>query len=268
MRPLIALLVSSMVFAGTGLRASAAQTSHDFKFTMTKKVSHRYLRSLPEGYDAAGGRRWPLILFLHGAGERGTDLQLVAKHGPPKLLAGGSGLTKAEADAGRRLAREFIVISPQCSPGEIWDDDAVLGLLDAVCNELKVDGTRVYLTGLSMGGYGTWSLAMKHPERFAAVVPICGGGRLIDVLISRGPKREKLQTLGVWAFHGAKDPTVPVSESERMVETLRKAGANDVKLTIYPEAAHNSWAEAYANLELYTWLLKHVRAQSPRSAAR
>jgi predicted peptidase len=253
-----AILVLTLLLGGTGLRAEP-QTHHIFETTVKRSVAYPYLRFLPNGYNPAGDRHWPLLLFLHGAGERGTDGWLVAKHGPPKLVDGGANLTPAEAAAARQLAENFIIISPQCAPGEVWDDAAVLALLAAVRAELKVDRTRVYLTGLSMGGYGTWSLAMRHPELFAAIIPICGGGRLLDILISRGRWRESLQMLGVWAFHGAKDPTVPVSESGRMIEALRRAGARDVALTVYPEARHDSWTETYANPELYAWLLRHAR---------
>lgn len=256
------LLLALCLLAGaTGIRAAGSQTSQVFHAPINRTVSYAYLRWLPAAYEPAADRRWPLLVFLHGAGERGTDLQLLTKHGPPKLLAGGSTLTAAEATAARLLGENFIVISPQCPVDQVWDDDAVLALFDAVNAELKVDRTRVYLTGLSMGGYGTWSLAMKYPQRFAAIVPICGGGRLLDILISRGPARAALQTLGVRAFHGAKDPTVPVSESERMIETLRRAGAKDIELKVYPETKHDSWTETYASAELYEWLLKHSRAE-------
>lgn len=253
------LLSACLFLTAAGVHGAVTQTSHRFQTTLKKTVAYEYLRALPLGYEATGERRWPLLLFLHGSGERGSDVQRVARHGPPKLLAGGSTLTESEAAAGRALAENFIVISPQCPTWQLWHDDAVLALLDAVCAELKVDPARVYLSGLSMGGYGTWSLALRHPQRFAAIVPICGGGRLLDILISRGAAREAMQSLGVRAFHGAKDPTVPMTESQRMVESLRRAGAKDVELTVYPEAKHDSWTETYAKPELYEWLLTHAR---------
>jgi predicted peptidase len=129
-----------------------------------------------------------------------------------------------------------------------------------VSNEkYAIDTNRVYLTGLSMGGYGTWKLATAHPERFAAIAPICGGGEIIDVLLAERRKAADLKALGIWAFHGAKDPVVPVEESERMVNALMRAGCTDVQLTIYPEAGHESWTEAYANPKLYDWFLAHKR---------
>jgi predicted peptidase len=117
----------------------------------------------------------------------------------------------------------------------------------------------VYLTGLSLGGYGTWSVGLKNPQRFAAIVPICGGGARRDIRRNAGGNRQMLTTLGIWAFHGARDTTVPIEESELLVNDLRRIGA-DVQFTVYPEAGHNSWTETYNNPDLYTWLLKHQRA--------
>jgi predicted peptidase len=151
----------------------------------------------------------------------------------------------------------FIVVSPQCPEGEIWSKELLLALLDEVVRTRAVDTNRVYLTGLSMGGYGTWNLGLSHPERFAAIVPICGGGEMISILLAHDEKA--LKSLGVWAFHGGKDPVVPVEESQRMVQLLKRRGVTDVKLTIYPEAGHDSWTEAYNDPELYKWLLAHQR---------
>lgn len=252
--------------------AAETQTVASFKRTITKTVGYEYLLSLPIGYDAAADKQWPVILFLHGSGERGTDPWLVAKHGPPKLIRGDApaaavatapketietlGQGKQAAD---QLRKNFIVVSPQCPTGSSWDDDAVLALLDEVAAKHKTDAHRIYLTGLSMGGYGTWSVGLKFPERFAAIVPICGGGQSSDVRRSLRAKRTAFLSLGVWAFHGGKDTTVPLEESETMIAALKKAGVTDVQFTVYPEAKHDSWTETYANPELYTWLLKHQR---------
>jgi predicted peptidase len=220
--------------------------AHSFERSLTRSVGARYLLFLPGGYETATDRKWPLMLFLHGAGERGEDLSLVAKHGPPKIVRD-------------RKDFPFILISPQCPAGRIWDDDTVMALLDHAVDTLRVDTARVYLTGLSMGGYGTWSVGLRHPDRFAAVVPICGGGDPIRVMLVDPSKAQAVRTLGVWAFHGAKDPVVRLEESERMVGVLRQFGATDVKLTVYPEAGHDSWTETYADPKLYEWLLEHKR---------
>ena len=222
------------------------QTAEQFQFQKQLSAKVNYLLFLPKGYDAKAGRRWPLILFLHGAGERGTDVWKVATHGPSKNV-------KTHPDF------PFIVVSPQCPEQQIWSKDVLLALLDEISAKHAVDTRRIYLTGLSMGGYGTWDLGLTYPEKFAAIVPICGGGQMISVLLSGRDKGAALKSLGIWAFHGGKDPVVPLNESQRMVDALKKVGVPDVKLTIYPEAGHDSWTEAYNNPELYDWLLKHER---------
>lgn len=206
---------------------------------VTIKMELGYLLFLPEDYDPEEydkEKSWPMILFLHGAGESGSDLDKVKAHGPPKIVQ-------------MKKDFPFIVVSPQ-SRRFGWNVDALIALLDHVVSKHRVDPHRIYLTGLSMGGYGTWSLAAHAPDRFAAIVPICGGGNPDDA--------EKLKNLPIWVFHGAKDRTVPVSRSERMVEAIKAAGGN-VEFTVYPDAGHDSWTETYDDPKLYEWLLKHKR---------
>lgn len=215
-----------------------------FRKVIEKVVTLDYLLYLPPGYDDDPHKEWPLLLFLHGAGERGSDLELVKRHGPPKLIAEGEEFP-------------FIVVSPQCPENSWWNFHVEgLGLLlDELENEYRVDKKRVYLTGLSMGGYGSWHLAALNPERFAAVVPICGGG----LHYFGFPKRvQVLKDVPVWVFHGAQDEVVPLKESEILVEELRKVGGN-VSFTVYEEAGHDAWTETYSNPQLYAWLLeKHL----------
>jgi predicted peptidase len=236
--------------ACTHLKNSTAmttgQTAQKFQIERRQILAADYLLFLPEGYDAASTKRWPLILFLHGAGERGSDIWMVAKHGPPKI-----DITETNFP--------FIVVSPQCPAGQGWSDDVLLALLDDVENKYLVDTHRVYLTGLSMGGFGAWSIGISHPERFAALAPICGGGNFITVYLADVDNHAALASLPIWAFHGGKDPVVPTEESERMVNYLKKLGVREVKLTIYPEAQHDSWTETYANPELFKWFLQHSR---------
>jgi predicted peptidase len=211
---------------------------------ITKTVRLDYLLHLPGPSREGRGRTWPLILFLHGAGERGSDLNLVRKHGIPKI-----------AESARDLP--FVTVSPQCPTDSVWDDqvDALLALLDEVSAAHPVDPDRVYLTGMSLGGYGTWNLAALHPDRFAAIAPICGGA-----ISMRGfPARVcSLRQVPVWAFHGALDPLVPVDESRRLVEALQACGGNAI-LTVYPDLAHDSWTRTYENPDLYRWFLSHQR---------
>jgi predicted peptidase len=238
---LLGLSACSTINNSTAMKPG--QTAQKFHLERKQVLAADYLLFLPQDYDASSDQRWPLILFLHGAGERGTNLWLVAKHGPPKIDTAQTNFP-------------FIVVSPQCPEGKIWSNDLLLALLDEIENKYAVDTHRIYLTGLSMGGFGTWSLGLSHPEKFAAIAPMCGGGELITPLLA---DNAKLTTLPVWAFHGAKDPVVPVEESERMVALLKKQGVTEVKFTVYPEAQHDCWTETYANPELFEWFLKHSR---------
>jgi predicted peptidase len=219
------------------------QTPRSFELVRTERLQGNYLLFLPSNFDR--NKPWPLLLFLHGAGERGSDLHLVTKHGPPRIVSENPDFP-------------FILVSPQCPAGETWSNETLLALLEVVSRDLPVDPKRIYLTGLSMGGYGAWSLAMAYPEKFAAVAPICGGGSILPVLLTNPAKRAALRALPVWAFHGAKDNVVQLSESERMIDALKRIG-NPAKLTVYPEAGHDSWTETYENQELFDWFLQHEK---------
>lgn len=201
------------------------------------KVELQYLIYLPKNYETSE-EQFPLLLFLHGAGERGNDIELVKRHGPPKLV-----------EEGKEFP--FIIVSPQCPEGTRWNYQtlALTALLDEIESKYRVDKNRIYVTGLSMGGQGTWTLALTQPNRFAAIAPICGWTDSWEVC--------KISHIPIWVFHGAKDNVVPVSESQEMVKALQDCGAKEVKLTIYPEANHDSWTETYNNPELYNWLLSH-----------
>ena len=203
-----------------------------YEVTFKKKIN--YLLYQPKDYTA--DTSFPLLLFLHGAGERGNDLNIVKKHGPPKLVEEGEEFP-------------FIIASPQVGFGEWWSPSTVLWVLKDVKDRLNVDSERVYLTGLSMGGYGTWETATKYPALFAAISPICGGGNPNNA--------KRIRHIPTWAFHGAKDTVVPLKFSQEMYEALKPYG--NIKLTIYPEADHDSWTKTYENSELYEWFLSHKR---------
>ena len=238
------VLAAGCATPGGKVETSAGQHVEKFaaEVRLTAKVELKYLLYLPEAYTASK-KKWPLILFLHGSGERGDDVQVVAKHGPPKLVAEGKQFP-------------FIIVSPQCPQWEWWPNDLQIAALDGLLKEIaanyRVDKDRLYLTGLSMGGFGAWKLAMEYPTRFAAVAPICGKGE--------PAKAQLIKDLPIWVFHGAKDPVVPVSNSQDMVDALKKYGG-DVRLTIYPEALHDSWTETYNNPELFNWFLQHKRGE-------
>lgn len=191
--------------------------------------------SLPADYAETPDREWPLLVFLHGAGERGDSLAMVHIHGPVN-----------EREAGRDLP--FVIVSPQVPEGERWTVGRIVAAMDAAMDTYRIDADRVYLTGLSMGGYGTWEAIERIPDRIAAAVPICGGGNPIGLAAAR--------EVPVWAFHGAMDPVVPLSASAGMVSRLRAAGGR-VRFTVYPDAGHDSWTETYATPEVYEWLLRH-----------
>jgi predicted peptidase len=217
----------------------AEQVEKVFQGKQELAVGYRYLLALPEGYETDTAKRWPLIVFLHGAGERGEDLKLLLKHGPPKLI-----------DQGKDLGA--IVVSPQVPTVQIWEPHGVKALTDEVTATLRVDKQRIYLTGISMGGFGTWETAFAYPDTYAAIVPICGGTGVRWLLA------ERLKHLPAWIFHGAKDTVVPPENSEKIHAALKKSGSH-ARMTIYPDAGHDSWTAAYADPELWLWLMQQQR---------
>lgn len=200
-----------------------------------KSNSYQYLIYLPENYDSKSAEKYPVLIFLHGSGERGTDIEKVKIHGPPRLIKEGKDFP-------------FIVISPQLPEGKMWEVSYLDATLDDALRGLKADKGRIYLTGLSLGGMGTWGWAGAHPQKFAAIAPVCGMSNPMDA--------NKFLKLPVWAFHGAMDDVVPPKGSIFMVNMINDLGGN-AKITLYPEANHDSWTQTYYNPELYEWFLKN-----------
>lgn len=218
------------------------QHPHTLETQITKTVRLNYLLHLPRDYDRA--QKFPLILFLHGSGERGNDLEQIKRFGIPRML-------EARDDF------PFIVVSPQCPTESDWVVlmDDLIALLDHTLENFAVDRARVYLTGLSMGGRGAYQLAFITPQSFAAMVVI--SARRPDVL--RAPDRATaLKHIPIWIFHGAQDTRVPANESIEIERALRDASGN-VRLTIYPDAGHDAWTRTYENPKLYDWLLEHKK---------
>jgi predicted peptidase len=255
-KPVLLILLSAIFFALTS-SARAAETGFLDRTVKIGAENYRYQVYVPRDWNK--GRKWPVILFLHGAGERGDD-----------------GLVQTEVGIGAAIRRQVdrfpaIVVMPQCRKGQWWTQDAMqeqaLKAFEQSVKEFNGDPARFYLTGLSMGGYGTWSIASKHTGKFAALVPICGGIRpppRVNIPDSDkasdpnvDPYAEAARKIGktpVWIFHGGADPVVPPDESRKMNEALKAAGG-DVKYTEYENVGHNSWDKAYAEPELMKWML-------------
>ncbi len=209
--------------------------------TETQTVS--YLLYLPKDYETKTGKQWPLMLFLHGSGERGSDVEKVKVHGPPKLLS----------DPEKAKDWPFITVSPQCPDDYSWTPLQLGKLLDELESRYAIDKSRVDVTGLSMGGFGTWGLLYTFPDRFAAGVPICGG--------FNPDGAEAFVDIPMRVFHGAKDQAVKVEMSVNMVDAIKEKGGKRIELTVYPDLEHDSWTVTYDNPELYRWLLEQRKAK-------
>ncbi len=231
-----ALLVPFWLILSLGV-CCGAQSEQHLSITIQKPLDMGYLLFLPRAYAATTNRHWPMILFLHGSGERGTDLSKVKINGLPKLV-------ETETNF------PFIVVSPQCPEEQGWDTDALYALVQEITKTYRVDTNRLYLTGLSMGGFGTWNMAITYPKLFAAIAPVCGGGNPAKVAAVRH--------IPVWVFHGTDDTVVPIQKSEDMVTALQKAGGN-VRFTRYEKTGHDAWTKAYSQPELYPWFLQQSK---------
>ncbi len=240
-----AAIITAYLFSGCSssseIVTKPGQHSAKFAKELTKKIGYKYLLYLPKDYFNQK-KEFPLILFLHGSGERGDDLEAVKRNGPPKIVDSKDDFP-------------FILVSPQCPQNENWSEGwavtSLNALLDEVIADYNVDTSRIYLTGLSMGGFGTWTLAEEYPNRFAAIAPVCGGGD--------PDKACNIRRIPTWVFHGAKDNVAPISNAEEMVNVLKECGS-DVQFTVYPEGGHDIWTETYNNPQLYEWFLSHSRS--------
>jgi len=254
----VAVLTLGLTGAVAGAEDAAMNTVTATGFidkTLVKDgATVRYVLYVPRGYDAA--REWPLVVFLHGAGERGSD-----------------GLIQSDVGMGHAIRKNperfpCLVLMPQCPPDRFWDVmfDDIEKMMEATRKDYRVDSARISLTGLSMGGYATWLWGPNKLDVFAALMPVCGGGDPRDLkhLISvemdvdrYGTVQErlpKLATVPIWAFHGRKDDVVPPVRTRQMVEKVKEAGG-DVKHTEYPEDGHNCWDSTYGDPENIAWLL-------------
>ncbi len=205
------------------------------EYTLTEFSNLRSIVRYPNGFDPK--RKYPLIIFLHGAGTRGTDID---------ILKGNFFFAATE----KFEDFEFVCVAPLCSENSWFDVfERLQGLVKEVIALDFIDKNSVHLTGNSMGGYGSWQLAMTMPEYFASLVPVCGGGMCWNAI--------RLKHIPVWAFHGAKDNVVSPEESKRMVDAINRCGGS-AKLTLYPEAEHDSWSATYSNRDTFNWMLSNI----------
>jgi predicted peptidase len=256
MRNTLASALASIAIAAISLCVSPRQpvqdptpgTQVEQSLTTSSGNDVDYLLYLPKNYTASG-KKVPLMLFLHGRGESNGPLSVVAKWGPPRRLAAGEQM-------------KYLVVSPQCPPESFWSKDdqqsQLVELLQHIRTAYNIDNDRIYLTGLSMGGYGTWKLAANHPDTFAAAVPICGKGDPKDAV--------KLRDLPIWAWHGTDDTTVPFLGSLEMVDAIKSVGGSQIRFTPLKHIGHASWQAAYQSEDLYRWLDKHRASTNKRAA--
>lgn len=244
---IFALALCVVIHDGGRVAIAGEQSAGEFVDSPT--LTMRYLLYEPvlaDGRDSGATvgdeKRIPLLLFLHGGGESGNDIERVKRHGPPKLI-----------EAGKEFP--FYVLSPQ-NPGEdqFWDDQSLVRLLDYIVAEHPIDPDRVYLAGLSRGAFGAWRLAIQNPDRFACLVAICGGGD--------APYVRKIAHVPTRVVHGAKDDAIPISESQQMVDALRAAGG-EVEFTVYPNGTHDVWTRTFADDTLFDWMIGQRRRRVP-----
>lgn len=201
-------------------------------------TEYEYVTKLPTGYAVNPDVRYPLVVFLHGSGERGFDTSIVLQAGSPWDYL------ESHPDL------PCVFIAPQCPPDEYWKTVEMIALLDEIEAKCRIDRDRIYVTGLSLGGFGAWTTAVACPERLAAIAPVCGGGDPKSAAALRG--------LPTWVFHGAQDEDVPIGRSQAMVDAQRAAGG-DVRFTVYPEDGHYIWGKVYSDPEFYAWLFAQRR---------
>ena len=234
---IITLFIFNFSLVGKGKKN---KSSEKFVTNLTMQVSLKYHIYFPDNYHDSD-TKFPLVLFLHGSGERGDDLRLVEKHGIPKMINNG-------------IKFPFITLAPQCPKFQYWTEPVnvktLLLLVEEIIKKNKVDIERIYATGLSMGGYGTLAIAKERPDLFSAIIPVCGGLDTTDI--------ERLKDIPIWLFHGAEDKVVPVENSELIYDLLKPINP-EIKITIYQGINHNSWEMTYNNQNIYDWMLKYKK---------
>ncbi|WP_394776566.1 prolyl oligopeptidase family serine peptidase [Flavobacterium sp.] len=185
----------------------------------------------------------PLIVFISGDGEKGTDIEKVKINGPLKYL--------------KTHQLDAYVLAPQCKENENWDIESINELILKIQKENNIDSNRIYVTGLSSGGWAAWNLALTYPDKFAAIVPISGFVDLIALESSC-----KIANIPTRIFHGLLDDVVKVDYAITIYKELKKCNAKDVQLTIFDDAGHDSWTRVYENPEIYDWMFKQIKTKT------
>lgn len=261
-RSFLGSAVLAAFFCAAPCHAAKPQTGIVFRSAVVEGVAYRYEVYVPPNWTRQ--KKWPVILFLHGIGHRG------------QYPAGSADSILARLFLSYQRAPQAVIVFPRCPEDATWIEPRMetlaLTALRQSLQEFRGDPDRIYLTGLSMGGYGTWYLAARNPGRFAAIAPVCGGVRapktvpLPAVSTAPDPYADVAQKIGrtpVWLFHGDADDTIDVTESRRMAKAVKAAGG-EVRYTEYPGVAHNSWNKAYAEPQFFPWLLSHSLRKSPQ----
>jgi len=228
-----------MLLQGCSAQKNSQLIDAEMETVVSESLS--YYLYFPKDYKSEKNKKFPLLLFLHGGGESGDSLSTLKSNGPPKLIVEGKQFP-------------FLILAPQ-NPykKKWWNTRAVAQLLDTIVENNRVDKNRVYLTGLSRGGGAAWEMAVQYPDKFAALAVVCG----MTPVPYAGWINKKMP---IWVFHGEEDNSIPISESENMVDRLKGMGY-DVKFTRYPGVGHNSWLQAYSTEELYEWFMKQERTE-------
>ncbi len=211
------------------------QVKADFSTDVTIRYSYQYVLHKP----AVSKQKKPLIIFLHGSGEKGTDIEKVKVHGPLKYL--------------KTASLDAFILAPQCPETAYWESESLHQLIQKIIQENNIDTSKIYLTGLSMGAWGAWNLAIAHPETFAALVPIAG-------FVDRVPMIEncKLQHIPIKIYHGLMDDVVSVDYSVAIYKRLKQCNTN-IELIIFDDANHDSWSRVYDDVQMYNWMFKQVK---------
>lgn len=230
----ISFLILNYMLMGKGI---INKSINEFSTSLNLSVSFKYYIYFPDNYYDSD-TSFPMVLFLHGSGERGDDIRLVEEHGIPKMINNGHTFP-------------FITVAPQCPKFQRWSEPlyskSLIFLVEEIIRNNRVDIGRIYATGLSMGGYGTLSIAKERPDLFSAIIPVCGGMDTTNIA--------NLKEIPIWLFHGDADEVVPVENSELIYDLLKPINP-DIKITIYKGVDHNSWDRTYDNKKMYEWMLK------------